>query len=195
MRLIAHRGLSSRAPENTLAAFELAAQEQSNWVEFDVMLTLDEEPIIIHDDTLERTTNGEGRVGDRSYAYIRTLNAGKKLFPNNPEYHREKVPHLSEVIAVLTYRNLNANIEIKPCFCTTQEASNKVAWDTAKQILALLKKSWPASKPLPLISSFNPICLSYSCYARSILSCHIFKLLPSNLVRSKNQFVLNSKVI
>ena len=65
--IIAHRGASLYAPENTLAAFRKAKTLGINWVEFDVMLSADDEPIIIHDETLERTTNGKGKVSRRKF--------------------------------------------------------------------------------------------------------------------------------
>lgn len=74
--MIAHRGASAYAPENTLAAFELAVAQGADMLEFDVHLTADDEPVIIHDDTLERTTTGRGRVRDHSLQALKRLDAG-----------------------------------------------------------------------------------------------------------------------
>src|SRR4051812_26195793 len=87
--LIAHRGASSEAPENTLAALKLARGRGANWVEVDVKLTQDGVPILMHDDTLERTTDGTGKVADTSWATIQTLDAGSWF---DKKFRGERVP-------------------------------------------------------------------------------------------------------
>ncbi|MBI3629343.1 MAG: glycerophosphodiester phosphodiesterase [Candidatus Rokubacteria bacterium] len=74
--MIAHRGASAYAPENTLAAFELAVAQGADMLELDVHLTADDQPVIIHDDTLGRTTTGRGRVRDHSLQALKRLDAG-----------------------------------------------------------------------------------------------------------------------
>lgn len=74
--VIAHRGASAYAPENTLAAFELAVAQGADLLEFDVHLSADDQPVIIHDETLDRTTSGTGRVRDRSLRELKRLDAG-----------------------------------------------------------------------------------------------------------------------
>jgi len=74
--LIAHRGYSSEAPENTFAAFDLAIERGYRHIEFDVQLSRDGVPVIIHDETLERTTSGVGLVAEHSYAELAKLEAG-----------------------------------------------------------------------------------------------------------------------
>jgi glycerophosphoryl diester phosphodiesterase len=108
--VIAHRGASAYAPENTMAAFHKAAQLNIKWVEFDVMLSRDEVPVIIHDETLERTTNGKGRVSDHTYAYLRTLDAGRWF---HSAFSSERIPALMTVIPFLQEAKMCANIEIK----------------------------------------------------------------------------------
>jgi glycerophosphoryl diester phosphodiesterase len=81
--LIAHRGFSSDAPENTFDAFDLAIQHGFNNIETDVQLTSDGVPVLIHDGTLDRTTSGEGPVAEASLAYINSLDAG--LWFDGPE--------------------------------------------------------------------------------------------------------------
>ena len=68
--VIAHRGFSGQAPENTLAAFQAAIDAGSDMIELDVHLTRDSEVVVIHDDTLERTTNGKGNVAEKSLAEL-----------------------------------------------------------------------------------------------------------------------------
>lgn len=98
---IAHRGASGYAPENTLAAFELAIEMGCPWIELDVY-ALENELIVIHDDDLDRTTNGTGAVMKSSVAHIRSLDAGDG----------EKVPTLLEVIELVNHRAI-INIELK----------------------------------------------------------------------------------
>ncbi len=75
--IIAHRGASAYAPENTLAAFDLAVAQGADLIEFDVHLSADDQPVIIHDDTLARTTDGAGRVRDLSLRALKRLDAGR----------------------------------------------------------------------------------------------------------------------
>ncbi len=63
--VVAHRGLSSKAPENTYHSFDLAISTGCKYIEFDVQLTHDQEVVIIHDETIDRTSNGTGRVNDK----------------------------------------------------------------------------------------------------------------------------------
>lgn len=147
--LIAHRGDSQHAPENTLSAFRMAKQKGADCVEFDVMLTKDGQPIIMHDDTLDRTTNGTGLVSESTLAYIQSLDAGNWF---DPYFKEERVPTLNETLTLLTNLDLHANIEIKPCGDT--------AIQTAKMTIEAIQYQWPESKKPPLISSFNQECLA-----------------------------------
>lgn len=142
-RVIAHRGASARAPENTLAAFRQAKAIGAAWVEFDVMLAACGEAVVIHDETLERTTNGVGRVADFPYSYLQTLDAGSWFAP---QFRGEKIPTLIEVLDLLHELKLMANIEIKPC--VGQEA------ETVKEVMRIIAQHWRAEHP-PLISSFS----------------------------------------
>jgi len=108
--VIGHRGASYYAPENTIAAFVKAKQLGINWVEFDVMLTACGEVVVIHDHTLERTTNVKGNVSDFTYEELKKLDAGSWF---HPQFHQEKIPCLQDVLALLKQQRLSANIEIK----------------------------------------------------------------------------------
>ena len=101
MICIGHRGASGYAPENTLTAFELAVTMKCPWIELDVY-AVEGELLVIHDDTLERTTNGHGRVMQTSLATLRTLDAG----------NGQQIPTLSEVIEQIDHR-AGINIELK----------------------------------------------------------------------------------
>lgn len=101
-KIIAHRGASAQAPENTMAAFQLALDQQADGIELDVMLTADQQVVVIHDDTVDRTTNGSGRVAGMTLEEIRSLDAGGG----------EKVPTLPEVLDQFGGKFL-INIELK----------------------------------------------------------------------------------
>jgi glycerophosphoryl diester phosphodiesterase len=107
--LIGHRGYPARFPENTLAAFSGAIAAGCDMVELDVTLTRDRRVVVIHDDTLDRTTSGTGPVGERTLAEVRGLDAGSWF---DPRFAGERVPLLTEVIE-LTAGRCMLNIEIK----------------------------------------------------------------------------------
>ena len=109
--IFSHRGASLLAPENTIASFELAYELGARAIEFDVQLTADFVPVVIHDDTLQRTTNGEGLVAMTTAAAIHKLSAGAWF---DPRFAKEYVPRLAEVLSQLIPLNLYLNIEIKP---------------------------------------------------------------------------------
>ena len=98
---LAHRGASGHAPENTLAAFEKAVALGADWIELDVYAA-GRELVVIHDNRLERTTNGSGYVTRRSLTYLRRLDAG----------NGEKIPFLREVLDAAA-RRIKINIELK----------------------------------------------------------------------------------
>jgi glycerophosphoryl diester phosphodiesterase len=93
--VVAHRGASAQAPENTLAAFRRALELGSDWVELDCTLSADRQVVVIHDDTLERTTDGVGPVGERTFDELRALDAGVW---RDPEFAGERIPLLIEVL-------------------------------------------------------------------------------------------------
>jgi len=107
--IIAHRGDSANAPENTLAAFRLALENSADGIELDVMLSADRKLVVIHDDTLDRTTNGHGSVGSTPLAALRDLDAGNWF---RPEFKGEPIPLLDEVFAELGGKFL-INVELK----------------------------------------------------------------------------------
>ena len=108
--VIAHRGWSGAYPENTLIGMREAIKLGCDMVEFDVGLTRDRKIIIIHDDTLERTTNGAGRVRDWTYKELRALDAGSWF---HPRYAGTKLPSLDEILLICKGSNIQVNIEIK----------------------------------------------------------------------------------
>lgn len=142
-RVFAHRCGGALAPENTLAGMRIAAALGVAAIEFDVMLSADGTPWLIHDETLERTTNGRGRVCDAPDALLRGLDAG--VF-QHPAFAGEPLPTFAAAAQLCRALGLQANVEIKPAK-GFEEATGQVV---AEQIRVL----WRGA-PLPLVSSFS----------------------------------------
>lgn len=120
--IIAHRGASAYAPENTLAAFRKAKELGAQWIECDVQLTKDGQPVIFHDSTLNRTTNGTGWLKWKTWESIARLDAG----------NGERIPTLEELLECVNRLSLSLHLEIKPSFGRVQETTEKVM-NTLKQ--------------------------------------------------------------
>lgn len=148
-RMIAHRGGGTLAPENTLAAIRIAPRYGYRGVEFDVMLSADALPVLIHDETLERTTNGRGNVADTPAAVLAGLDAGSW---KDPRFAGEAVPSFEAAAKLCIALGLWANIEIKPArghAAGTGEVAGRVA-----------TRLWRGASRLPLISSFDRAALT-----------------------------------
>lgn len=110
-RVVAHRGNSSVAPQNTLAAFEAAWRAGADSIELDVQLTADGEVVVIHDDTLDATTDGAGRVDALTLADVRAADAGSWFAP---AYAGQRVPTFAEVVDFLvTHPGIDLLLEVK----------------------------------------------------------------------------------
>jgi len=109
--ILGHRGASDDAPENTLRAFGLALEQGADGLELDVTLSADGVPVVIHDDTLDRTTSGHGPVGGQTLAQLKTLDAG---YPAQfgKQFAGERLPTLAEVFAAYG-RQTCINVELK----------------------------------------------------------------------------------
>ncbi len=107
--VVGHRGYRARYPENTLASFEAAVAAGVDMVELDVHLSADNELIVIHDDTVDRTTSGTGPVGELTVADLKKLDAGGWF---DSRFAGEPVPTLTEVLRALRGR-VRINIEVK----------------------------------------------------------------------------------
>jgi len=108
--VIAHRGASAYAPENTLAAFGLARELNADWFELDCTLTEDGEVIVIHDDDTERTTGVPGKVAKMTLAEVKALDAGAW---KGPEFAGERLPTLAEALDLAKRLQIGVYIEIK----------------------------------------------------------------------------------
>jgi glycerophosphoryl diester phosphodiesterase len=148
---IGHRGVAAHAPENTLASLRRAAELGVRWVEFDVRLSRDGQPVLFHDERLSRTTNGQGRVADHDLVELKRLDAGAGF---DPAFRGERIPTLNEAIDVLETLGLGAHVEIKP--------DGDRETETAQAVLRTLKTFWPRNLPPPIISSFSMLALAVS---------------------------------
>ncbi len=141
-RLIAHRCGGSAAPENTLAGLRIAARHRFRAAEFDVMLSADGTAFLMHDETLERTTDGHGRLADARDRDVRRLDAGGRF---GAAFAGEPVPSLDDAIRLCLELGLWANIEIKPARGHDGRTAEAVA-----RAVALHWRGEP-----PLLSSFS----------------------------------------
>jgi glycerophosphoryl diester phosphodiesterase len=134
-KVIGHRGAAAYAPENTLESFREARRRGASWVETDIKLTADGVPIVMHDESLKRTTGVDRLVAQTPRA---ELPAG--------------VPTFEEAIACFAEQGLGCNVEIKPC--PGREA------ETGCVVVETLRRCWPARLPPPLLSSFKDVSLA-----------------------------------
>ncbi|OLS36688.1 hypothetical protein BTR22_11745 [Alkalihalophilus pseudofirmus] len=108
--IFAHRGASKFFPENTMSAFEAAHLYGADGIEFDVQLSKDLVPVVIHDATLERTTNGLGKVSSYTVEQLKSLSAGEWF---GPRFKNEAIPTLEEVLIWASGSGMKLNIELK----------------------------------------------------------------------------------
>ena len=132
--VIAHRGASAYAPENTLAAFREASKRGAAWVEIDVKLTADSVPVVLHDSSLKRTLGIDRLMREMTAAELPA-----------------ELPTFEAAIACFAELGLGCNVEIKPC--EGREA------ETAQVTVATLRRRWPKTLPPPLLSSFKEAAL------------------------------------
>lgn len=142
-RLIGHRGAAALAPENTLASIRAAAESGVAWIEVDAKLARDGVPVLMHDDTLDRTTAGQGPVVARTAAELGRLDAGSWF---DPRFAAETVPTLAQCLAECRRLGLGLDLEIKP-----DKGTEAV---TAAAVLGVLDEAgWTADDSI-LITSF-----------------------------------------
>lgn len=149
MYVAAHRGDSYNYYENTMSAFENAVLAGCDMIETDVHLSCDGELVLIHDDTVDRTTNGSGRVDKMTLAELKSLNAGDSLHP-------EKIPTLEELLSFVSDKNITLNIEIKEYWSPENECR---AIKCIEDTLTLVEKYGMGEKIL--INSFDGWVLEY----------------------------------
>lgn len=152
-RIIAHRGASQVAPENTLAAFREADRQGVWWIEFDVSLLGDGTPVVHHDGSLDRCTTGTGPLALVGAEKLGTLDAGSW---HGPAFRGEPLPTLEQVLDLLEERTMWANLELKPHDDPTGALANHVA-------TALKSRPWAAERiitssfALPELQAFRDL--------------------------------------
>jgi glycerophosphoryl diester phosphodiesterase len=149
--VIAHRGASGYAPENTLPAFELAVQQGADAFELDVRLTKDGAPVVVHDATLERTTNLAGPVRGRTLAELRVADAGEWFTPDEGRTFPfrgtgVRIPTLAEVL--WSFPQTAVLVEVKEV--EVQQAVRRVLMDDRA-----VERCVPASELLPALAAFD----------------------------------------
>lgn len=141
-KIFAHRGSVIDRPENTMAAFRRAAEVGADGIEFDVQFSKDDELVVIHDLTVDRTTEGTGLVRQHSFKELRDLDAGSYF---SPEYKGERIPHLTEVLDWLAGTDLLLNIELKYLSLDYDNFEESILMEISKRKL----------EDRTIISSFN----------------------------------------
>lgn len=147
--IIAHRGASAHAPENTLVAIREAARRGARWVEIDVKLTRDDQPVVIHDDKVDRTSDGTGYVKALSLAQIRGLDAGSWF---GTQFAGERIPLFEELLETVLDCGLSLQVELKPT------AGDDI--ETAEVACGVLRDIWPKGRGGLFLSSFSPLSLA-----------------------------------
>jgi glycerophosphoryl diester phosphodiesterase len=143
--IIAHRGASGHAPENTFAAFERAVELGAGFIETDLQLTRDAQFVAIHDGYLDRTTNGQGPVSDHTLAELRQLDAGKWF---DRQFMDQRIPTLDEILQFARERDIVFYLEIK----------QSVTWGMHQTLAGVLGKAQNAAHTI--VISFDPATLN-----------------------------------
>jgi len=143
--IIGHRGASGHAPENTLAAFKKAVALGATFIETDLQLSRDARFVAIHDDTLDRTTNGQGKVHDQTLAALRRFDAGSWF---GSEYAGERIPTLEEILEFSKKNDIVFYLELKP----------SGSWGGEHALIGALRESGEVARVV--VISFDPTILA-----------------------------------
>ncbi|MGG0658357.1 glycerophosphodiester phosphodiesterase family protein [Rummeliibacillus pycnus] len=146
MMVIAHRGANDKAPEEILPAYSIAVQEKANYIEMDLRETKDNQLVLMHDPTIDRTTNGHGEVSQYSLQEIKKFDAGSWF---SPKYKNERIITLEELI---NHFGSNTNY-----FIETRQVDNKLKME--KPLVELLNKKGLIKKNKVIIESFSTMSL------------------------------------
>lgn len=186
-KIIAHRGMSTLAPENTMAAFELMPRYHINWLETDLAITKDKKLVIMHDADVTRTTNGTGKVASLNFSELRSLSAGEWF---DSRFCHEKVPTFDEVIDFINRTHINLNLEIKPT-----SGKNAITLTDSMVHQLAVKVNQINSKTRIIISSFYPdILLKMHCLRPDLEYACLFNQHTLPLWKPLTR-ILNAKII
>lgn len=137
MWVVAHRGASGHAPENTLAAFRRAVELGTSFIETDLQLSRDAHFVAIHDPTLERTTSGTGPVHERTLNELRQMDAGSWF---GSDHSGEKIPTLEEILEFARQKDVVFYLELKPC----------AAWGAEHALVGALRQAGEIARAVVL---------------------------------------------
>lgn len=152
-KIWAHRGASGYAPENSLEAFELAVKQGADGVELDVQLSRDGELVVIHDETVDRVSDGRGEVRGFTLKELKQFRTGKHF----PQYRDAGIPTLREVYQLLKDTGLTVNVELKTGIFFYPGIEEKVLEETA--LMGMEERVWYSSfnhYTLRRIKELNP---------------------------------------
>jgi len=147
-KIIAHRGASLCFPENTLLAMQQAKVLGADWVELDVQLSKDLQPVIFHDKSLKRIAHIKSEVGKLALTQLKNIDVGSW---KGAQFDRERIPMLHEMITELQQLGLSMNLELKPWYRRIEALLDAV--------LEVLDQSYTDLSNLPVLSSFNKTCM------------------------------------
>lgn len=150
MILCGHRGVASLAPENTLAGLRKAAELGLSWVEIDVQLTKDQKVVVIHDEKVNRCSDGKGKLRKYEWDELRKLDAGSWF---DPAFAQERIPRLRDYLALARELGIKVNVELKVY-------DKDDAGRLCRRLSKLIDKH-EFDKGGLLLSSFDPDCLRY----------------------------------
>ncbi len=154
--VIGHRGAAAHAPENTLGSFATAAELGSRWIEFDVRLSRNDMPVIVHDHSLARTTGIDRPIDDVHSDELGEIDAGSWF---DSSWSDERIPTLAQAVDACVVLGLTPNIELKPVTSGRREL--------ARAVCRTITRHWRNDAQQPLISSFS---LRMLYHVRSITS-------------------------
>lgn len=158
LTIIAHRGVSSKAPENTMAAFHQALYSSANYIEIDVQLSKDGVPVVIHDTSLQRTALKDQLVSDLFWSDLQTIDVGSWF---SPQFSEETIPSLEQVLHFFSNK-IGVFIEIKlPEISSEKNTTYSGVSDVVKKIIEVTRK-YPGNRLTPtVLGSLDPKVSNY----------------------------------
>ncbi|AIL32600.1 membrane protein [Basilea psittacipulmonis DSM 24701] len=172
-KLIAHRGAGKFAPENTLAAMRCGADHGFEMFEFDAKLSKDNHVVLLHDDDVDRTSNGKGKAAQKTYLELLSLDFGSW---HSAYYAGESIPSLASIASYTIENGLYCNVEIKPCPGREEETGTLVA--------RAVKTLWKDADLPVLLSSFEEKTLrAAQAEAPEIARAYLCEALPENYMQ------------
>jgi len=160
--VIAHRGASGAAPENTMAAFRKAVELGAGFIETDLQLSRDARLVALHDDTLERTTNGRGPVSSKTLEELRKLDAGSWFRPSGQgtaAFAGERIPTVEEILAFGREHEIGLHLEVKPTGPSGAEHAIVGALHASNEVARSVVLSFSASV-LKRIRQLDPLVMT-----------------------------------